>query len=148
MNLKFTAEIVQAYVANNEIPATEIPGLIQSVHRTLSILSEDSGSLPGKDELMDEILIERTRKKAATMEDIKPFVDPSLAISENAVICLICGKELKAMKGHLSRTHGMDINAYRRRFHLDGNFPMVAPAYSEKRRQLAKETRLGERPGS
>ncbi|MBF0107756.1 MAG: MucR family transcriptional regulator [Magnetococcales bacterium] len=144
MNLKFTAEIVQAYVANNEIPAVEIPNLIQSVHRTLSLLSDESGPLPGREELAEE-LGERVRKSQPGMAEFKPFVDPANAVSENAVVCLICGKELKAMKGHLSRSHGMDINTYRRLFHLDANFPMVAPAYSEKRRQLAKETRLGER---
>ncbi|HIJ84953.1 MAG TPA: MucR family transcriptional regulator [Magnetococcales bacterium] len=147
MNLKYTAEIVQAYVANNEIPATEISNLIRSVFMTLSQLSEGMSVLSDKGDPTVEEVIDKVRGSVIVEED-RPFVDPSVAISRHAVICLICGKELKALRGHLSRTHGMDVNTYRRRFRLDANFPMVAPDYSEKRRQLAKETRLGERQAS
>ncbi|MBF0133636.1 MAG: MucR family transcriptional regulator [Magnetococcales bacterium] len=145
MNLKFTAEIVQAYVANNEIASSEIPNLIQSVYRTLAILSEESGFRLEHHDLDQGDDVAKVGRGVPVDEEMRPFVDPADAVTENAVVCLICGKELKALKGHLSRTHGMDVNAYRRRFNLDADFPMVAPAYSEKRRQLAREVRLGER---
>lgn len=145
MNLKYTAEIVQAYVANNEIPASEIPNLIQSIHRTLTDLAENLDFSTSKEIYTTELLGEKSKNGPSVEEETKPFIDPSSAVSEYAIVCLICGKELKALKGHLSRTHGIDVSTYRRRFNLDVNFPMVSPAYSEKRRQLAKETRLGER---
>ena len=37
--IEMTAEIVAAYVENNTISTTDLPGLIQSVHRALSGIS-------------------------------------------------------------------------------------------------------------
>src|SRR5665213_3091042 len=38
--LKLTSDIVAAYVSNNPVPVSELPGMIKSVHSTL-------GNLPG-----------------------------------------------------------------------------------------------------
>ncbi|MGN7612601.1 MucR family transcriptional regulator [Magnetococcales bacterium HHB-1] len=74
-----------------------------------------------------------------------PIVPISEAVREDVVICLICGKECKALKGHLTRSHRISIEEYRERFGLPKSFPLVAPSYSAHRRKLAKDAGLGER---
>ena len=37
--LEMTADIVSAYVGNNNVQATEVPGLISSIHAALSQVS-------------------------------------------------------------------------------------------------------------
>jgi len=43
--------------------------------------------------------------------------------------------------------HGMTPAEYRERWSLPADYPMVAPEYAEKRRELAKEIGLGRKPG-
>jgi len=57
-------------------------------------------------------------------------------------LSLIDGKPYKALKRHL-RNHGLTPAEYRERFGLKADYPMVAPGYAEKRRDLAKAIGLG-----
>lgn len=43
--------------------------------------------------------------------------------------------------------HGMSSEDYRSRWGLSADYPIVAPKYAEKRRELAKTTALGESRG-
>jgi predicted transcriptional regulator len=43
--------------------------------------------------------------------------------------------------------HGLTPDEYRARWNLPADYPMVAPAYAEKRRELAKSFGLGRKPG-
>src|SRR3546814_6088442 len=61
--------------------------------------------------------------------------------SRDAIISLIDGKPYKTLKRHLS-SHGLSIAEYRARYNLPASYPMVAPAYSEHRRNVAN--RLGQ----
>jgi len=51
------------------------------------------------------------------------------------------------LKRHLTTEHGLTIDEYRARFNLPADYPMVAPDYAQKRRELAKEIGLGRKPG-
>ena len=53
------------------------------------------------------------------------------------------GIKLKTLKRHLLLNYGLTPEAYRRRWMLPSNYPMVAPNYSAHRSQLAKESGLG-----
>ncbi len=148
--IKYTAEIVKSYVFRNEIDPQEIPELIDSVYRSLHGMSGEPsvGAIPPPVQpAAVPAAVEPTAEGEEPDEivETEPFVPIDQAVSHDAVICLICGKPNKAIKGHLSRTHGMDIKTYSRRFSLPKDFPMVAPSYSEKRRQLAIEAGLGEK---
>ncbi|MBF0454872.1 MAG: MucR family transcriptional regulator [Magnetococcales bacterium] len=144
--LKFTAEIVKSYVSRNEIPPEEIPELLVSVHHSLQSLSDISplpSSLSQEVEEAEEGILHVVEEEGEM--PLEPAVPISEAITEDAVICLICGKSNKAIRGHLSRTHGMDVKEYRERFGLPSDFLMVAPSYSARRRKLAIEAGLGEK---
>ena len=120
--LELTSDIVVAYAGNNSIPSTDLPALIETVYRTLSQV----GHAPVEAESQQ-----------------KPAVPVKRSISDNAVVCLECGKGQKTLKRHLAAAHGMTPEEYRAKWRLSPDYPMVAPEYAEKRRQLAKQIGLG-----
>lgn len=76
---------------------------------------------------------------------VEPITPINEAVTHDAVICLICGKKLKVLKGHLTTIHDMDVIQYKKHFKLPNEFPMIAPSYSEKRSRLEKEAGLDEK---
>jgi len=67
----------------------------------------------------------------------------SRSISPGGLVCLEDGKTFKSLKRHLSVEHGLTPEAYRRKWDLPIDFPMVAPAYARHRSELARATGLG-----
>jgi predicted transcriptional regulator len=59
---------------------------------------------------------------------------------------MVCGKKQKTLKRHLQNAHQMSPAEYRGEFDLPVTYPMVAPAYSQKRGELARSIGLGRRP--
>jgi predicted transcriptional regulator len=55
------------------------------------------------------------------------------------------GKPYKSLRRHLSK-HGLTPEDYRKRYGLKPDYPMVAPAYAEQRREMAKKIGLGRKP--
>lgn len=117
-----TTDIAIAFVSNNVIPATDVPGLIASIHGALTGL--DAPKLP-----------EPVRAE--------PAVSIRASVKPEAITCLECGTKHKMLKRHLTTSHGLDEHAYRAKWGLPSSYPMVAPDYSEKRRGLALQIGLG-----
>jgi predicted transcriptional regulator len=67
--------------------------------------------------------------------------------SRDHLISMIDGKPYKTLRRHLS-THGFTPEEYRAQYNLKADYPMVAPAYSEARRTMAKTIGLGRKPGT
>jgi len=68
-------------------------------------------------------------------------VRKSLA-SKDHLISMIDGKPYKTLRRHLSG-HGLTPEQYRTRYNLAPDYPMVAPNYSEARREMARHIGLG-----
>ena len=51
------------------------------------------------------------------------------------------------LKRHLSTEHGMTPEDYKARWSLPKDYPLVAPAYAEQRKELAVKIGLGRKPG-
>jgi predicted transcriptional regulator len=47
------------------------------------------------------------------------------------------------LKRHLKTAYDMTPEQYRERWSLPSDYPMVAPSYAEKRKELAKKIGLG-----
>lgn len=124
--LVLTGEIVSAYLSNNSVRAEDIPGLIRSVRATLT---EDT-STPEP-----EPQPEQTK---ATAGQIRKSITP------DALISFVDGKSYKTLKRHLSR-HGMTMDDYKNRYGLPKDYPSVAPDYSARRSEMAKNLGLGAR---
>lgn len=135
--VELAAELTAAWLANanNRVDADQVPTFLRSMHTTLLELEN-----PQSD----------TAEKAigAQAEVASPAVSvrKSLA-SKDHIISMIDGKPYKTLRRHLSG-HGMTPNEYRERYGLKSDYPMVAPAYSEQRRAMAKKIGLGRKPKS
>jgi predicted transcriptional regulator len=51
------------------------------------------------------------------------------------------------LKRHLMTQYKLTPDDYRQRWNLPADYPMVAPNYAERRRELAKSIGLGRKPG-
>lgn len=125
--IELTSDIVSAHVSNNDVAVGDLPSLISNVFAALAHLGE-----------------------APVVEEPKP--QPAVAIRNSVkpdyIVCLEDGKKLKMLKRYLRTNYNMTPDEYRARWGLPAHYPMVAPAYAEKRRELAKKIGLGRKPGT
>ena len=124
---EITAEVVCAYVANNTLPASELPALVTDIHATLTGLVGSAGQAGGD----------------ADREKQKPAVPIKKSITPEYLICLENGQKFKSLKKHLRASYDMSPEEYRMKWGLPADYPMVAPAYAERRSNLAKKLGLG-----
>jgi len=116
-----TADVVSAYVSNNQLPAASLPDLIASVHLSLSGLNQPV---------------------AALAEPQTPAVNPKRSVFPDYIVSLEDGRKFKSMKRHLGLL-GMTPDQYRAKWGLPHDYPMTAPSYAAQRSQLAKASGLG-----
>ena len=64
-------------------------------------------------------------------------------MTEDTIFCLCCGKGFKMLKRHLGAEHGLTEAEYRAMFNLPADMPLVAPSYSRKKAEYAKEAGFG-----
>ena len=121
--LGLSAGIVAAYVAQNTVARSAVPELIRSVHSALSALGAEQAP-PAADRA-------------------KPAVPISRSVQRDYIVCLEDGKKLKMLKRYLRTHYDMSPEDYRRKWSLPGDYPMVAPAYAERRSDFAKQIGLG-----
>src|SRR5687768_5110177 len=123
--VELTAEIVSAYVSNNTVVATDLPGVIHNVFDALSRASQSLG-LP-------------------TREELKPAVPVKRSVTPEHIVCLEDGKKFKSLKRHLRTHYDLSPEEYREKWGLPPDYPMVAPNYAAARSELAKKIGLGQR---
>ena len=119
-----TADIVSAHVSANQVDEAGVVALIEGVHKALSELGE-------------------TTKEEAEQ---KPAVPVSRSVKRDYIVCLEDGKKLKMLKRYLRTNFDMTPAEYRAKWGLPSDYPMVAPAYAEMRRDMAKKIGLGKAP--
>jgi predicted transcriptional regulator len=119
-----TVDLLSAYFANNTIESAELAGLIKTTHDALKALNAPPAETAAAPEFPPAVTV---RKSLASHEHILSLID---------------GKPYKVLKRHL-HTHGLTPAEYRARYNLAKDYPMVAPAYSEHRRSVAKALGLG-----
>ena len=120
--LSLTADIVSSHVSNNSVAVSDLPGLIGNVYAALAGLGTQ-----------------------ATPEKVQqePAVSIRSSIKPDYIVCLEDGKKLKMLKRHLMTSYGLTPDAYRAKWNLPADYPMVAPSYAERRRSLAIRIGLG-----
>src|SRR5246127_5255834 len=125
--LRMTTDVVAAYVRNNTLPTAQLADVINAVYSSLK-------SLEGQ-------------VAQAQPEPLKPAVPIRKSITPEFLICLEDGKKLKMLKRHLRSTYNMTPDAYRIRWGLAPDYPMVAPNYAGQRSAFAKKIGLGRGTG-
>lgn len=121
VTVAMTAHIVSAYVTKNPVSAEALPSLIGSVHEALVGLSGSPAS-----------------------EDVqKPAVPIRQSVKPDYIVCLEDGRRMKMLKRHLATAYGMTPDQYRAKWNLPPDYPIVAPNYSKRRSDLARQNGLG-----
>lgn len=122
--LEIAADIVSAYVSNNEVKPENLPALIESVYASVEGVAREEADV-----------------------DTGPRPDPAVPIAdsltEDYLICLEDGLQFQSLKRHLRVKYNMTPEAYREKWGLPRDYPMVAPNYAKRRSALAKKTGLG-----
>ena len=78
------------------------------------------------------------------VEPLKPAVPPKKSVMPDYIVCLEDGKKFKSLKRHLRTQYNLTPEAYREKWGLPADYPMVAPNYAAARSALAKEMGLGQ----
>ena len=125
--IELASDIVSAYVAKNALPAAELPGLINSVHEALNGLGKVASKDDGEAARPVPKLSPAAIRRSITADHLISFED---------------GKPYRSIKRHLAK-HGLTPDEYRAKWGLPKDYPMVAPAYSAQRAELAKRIGLG-----
>ena len=115
------AEVVSAFVCKNSVPAAELPALISSVHVALETLGKPTA---------------QEAEKTSPRMSIKKTITPDYLIS------LEDGRRYKSLRRHLG-ARGLTPEQYREKWGLPHDYPMVAPSYSARRSELARNLGLG-----
>ena len=130
--VELATELTIAWLGNpnTRTTADDVPGFLQSMHEAVSRLASQADASP-----------------AQASQDHTPAVSARKSIaSPNHIISMIDGKPYKTLRRHLA-THGLTPEQYRERYNLKPDYPMVAEAYSEARRAMAKSIGLGRKAG-
>src|SRR5204863_109904 len=122
---QLTVQLLSAYVSNNSVPNEDLAKLIAATRTALGGASEPA--TPAAPEFEPAVTV---RKSLASRDHILSLID---------------GKPYRSLKRHLG-SHGLTPAEYRERYKLPKTYPMVAPGYSEERREVAKRLGLGRKP--
>jgi predicted transcriptional regulator len=123
-NRLLTAKLVGSYLRHHKVGASQLPDLIATVHRSLGELGQ----------------------QPRAEEALTPAVSLRQSVRPNYVVCLDCGYRGKTLRRHISSRHGLSRAEYLKRWRLQPDHPLTAPAYSEQRSTLAKQLGLGRKP--
>lgn len=121
---ELVAHIVKAYVSNNHVPRDELPSLIGVVFDALAQTAQPEPVQPEPEPLVPAVPIKKS-------------------ITPDFLICLEDGKPFKSLKRHLMTHYDLTPEAYRQKWGLPADYPMVAASYAAKRSELAKSIGLG-----
>ncbi|MFK5599933.1 MucR family transcriptional regulator [Methylobacterium sp. HMF5984] len=122
--MELAADIVAAYVSNNNVPVSELPKVIAGVHASLSGLSSGAAAEPAGPEKPTPAQV----KKSIRPEGLVSFID---------------GKTYQTLKRHLTG-NGLTFEEYRTRYGLPADYPSTSANYSARRSELARSLGLGQ----
>ena len=123
-NSRLTVMIVKSYVRHHTVAAGQLSDLITTVHRAIGQVGQPIAP--------EEVLV--------------PAVSVRRSVHQDYVVCLDCGYRGKTLRRHISTRHGLGRDEYLKRWGLRSDHPLTAPAYSERRSELAKSLGLGRKP--
>ncbi len=122
--LKWTSDIVAAYLSRNQMNLKQVPMVMEAVYAKLASLGGPDAVIP-----------------AGAAAEGKTVAEKS--VTPDYIICLEDGVRLKTLKRYLARKYHLTPEQYRAKWGLPPGYPMVAPNYAAKRSALAKEMGLG-----
>src|SRR5271170_7023287 len=119
-----TAKIATKYLIHNKLSVNQLGDLITTVHQAIGHLGQPTE--------LEELLT--------------PAVSVRRSVQHGYVVCLDCGFKALTLRRHVNVQHGLNPDEYLRRWGLKSDYPLTAPAYSERRSAMAKALGLGRKP--
>lgn len=131
--LELTVKIVFRYISKNNVRVEMVPQLIRSCYNSLEQINMIVPEIiDGLDKIGDEI----------TEEFLNSAIE-NYTIFDDYLICLEDGSKRKSLKRYIKTKFNLSPEEYKKKWNLSDEYPMVAPAYSSKRSNLAKNQGLG-----
>ena len=121
---KYVTVVVSKYVEGNQIPWSDISGLIRSVYEAL-------------------VGIDVQENVAGMSGNSIPAVPVSRSVTDDYITCLEDGAKLKMLKRYLRTHFNLTPDEYRAKWNLPASYPMVARSYAQSRSEVAKRIGLG-----
>lgn len=121
-SVELAAKILSAYVTRNSVPADVLPNLLTEVHRSISALDHPP----------------EPQVRRPTEAQIRASIRPDSLVSFED------GKPYKALRRHLT-IRGLTPEAYRAKWGLPVDYPLVSAAYSARRSTISRQIGLGHR---
>jgi predicted transcriptional regulator len=125
---ELVAEVAAAYFSNSNVNPNDIPQVIAQIASSLAAISEGASSAEPADAA--------PAAPKLTAAQIRKSITPS------ALISFEDGRPYKTLRRHLT-VKGLTPEAYREKWGLPRDYPLVAADYSASRSQLAKNLGLG-----
>src|ERR1700761_8534897 len=113
-----TAGIVSAYVSNHRVSSEDLAGLIAQTHSALT-------------QAMHASAASRSTIVQTTRAEIRKSIRP------DGLVSFEDGKIYKTLKRHLL-SRGLSADAYREKWGLPADYPMVCAEYSKRRSEHAQ----------
>ena len=123
--LSLAVQVMSAVVSFNRVSEQEMEDGLKAVFEEIKILGGG-----GANETPD------------------PAVPIKKSVTDDYIVCLEDGKKLRTLKRYLNTHYDLTPDAYRRRWALPVDYPMVAPSYAKLRSAFAKKAGLGRRPNA
>lgn len=143
--VELTASVAAAHLHGTGMPTSDIPDFLRTIHSTL--VSLDKGApVTAEVSLRDAPPADvdvPLRDDADADADAEGFIRGGRrTLYDDHLVCLEDGKDVVLLVRHL-RHLGLDPSAYREKWSLPDDYPMVAPRYSREKREIALRSNLG-----
>jgi predicted transcriptional regulator len=122
--LQLTSHIVAAYVMANVVARSNLADLIEHVGGALKGLGSEQ-PLPNEG------------------EELVPAIPVKKSVTSDYIVCLEDGQRFVSLRRHLRTSHGLTPAAYRERWKLPADYPMVSTNYARSRAEMARQIGLG-----
>jgi len=128
--LHMTSTIAAAFLSNHNGGAqvADIPHILGIIHEKLSALATGHAH-------------------TGNGERPQPAVPIRSSVKKDHIVCLEDGRKVKLLRPHLRKRYNMSPDEYRARWGLPADYPMVSPGYTETRRRIAIDAKLGQNKG-
>lgn len=122
---------------HNAVQAAPIPA------RPAATLETSEASIPDSD-------VPQPTQMPDAPANGKPYgsdENPYDSIHDDGIDCLICGKRYTMLATHLTRTHHIDVDAYKAHWNLPAELLMTTASHSARQRATALDKGLGRKKG-
>lgn len=119
--LESATEITAAYASGNQISREDVPAFFKAIYQAIQQVEA------GEPEAVE----------------LQPAVPVKKSVTPDFIFCLEDGKKFKTMKRHLQIHYGLTPDEYRQKWGLPSDYPMVAPAVSAARAEVARKHGFG-----